>query len=135
MNRFYMGFIPNKVGKVQKPFRATHIVTNIYDIGRATITGLFFNGKKEEHNQLAMSVDANQFSTTELEKARRLFLEKYGLEKKSIKEIDKYLDDNELSIPEPNRLTLPSLNQGASVLITGTGFKEGDIITLIGWVP
>jgi hypothetical protein len=112
------------------PFRPTHIKTNVTAEGVALITGIYLN--EDKHSQLLVTVDAYQWSMALQELMRKQFYEEHGLSGKSFDEIDSYLDEHELSVPDPGRIDLPTMTPNSKYRFTGE--VKADIgIMLVGW--
>lgn len=95
--------------------RPEKIMTSVTELGQAIIDGIYIGGQ----NQLIGELDAYFLSTSLASKLRTEFLTEHGLLGKSYQEIDNYLDDNELSMPDTMRLDLPVIRKDTEVKLTG----------------
>lgn len=124
-------------------FRPYKFYTNVEAPGISSMNGLYFEaagswgeaGQNDTENQwLGGPVDLWEFSTLHVNEMRTAFLEEHGLTGKTDNQIQRYLDDNELSMPDVPRLEFPSLVQGTRVRFTGT-FGAVTGFSLFGHVP
>ena len=113
-------------------FRPHKFFTNIDAPGAAMITGIFLGDDPE--NQILGEIDAWNFSVTYVEQARAEFLRALGLAGKTDDEIQDYLDDNDLELPDVLRLVLRTLRKGERIRITGK-FPPRFAISFLGHVP
>ncbi len=124
-NYEYPGFVPN--AKPDKTIRVTKLRTNVTKSDTTFITGIYIN----HIQQMMGEIDAYYFSTTHADEVRKQFLIEYGLQDKSDKEIDDFLDENEISVPDLGRLDLGTFEKGSTISISGK-FEEVFSIAFIG---
>lgn len=108
-------------------FRPTHIRVAVEAPGMADINRLIIGNV----DQLLSSVDGWNWSIKLAQQLRDDFLKEHGLIGKSHEAIDIYLDQNELSIPDPGRIMLPTVGPNQTITIEGR-FKEDTRIILFG---
>lgn len=107
--------------------RVNRLITSVSNPGLGSITGLYI----ANHNQLLIPTDPWRFSARLAQQIREAFLTEHGLLGKSYQEIDTYLDEHELSLPNPNRVELPTISPSAPIKITGH-FDEGFTLSFLG---
>lgn len=110
-------------------FRPKCLRTNVSNSGLGEIDGIYYTV-----NQLLMPLDLWEFSYVHLDLIQTQFLEKHGLKGKPTAQIQRYLDENELSMPDLLQLELPSLKKGDRVTITGR-FPPDAPLQWIGYAP
>lgn len=104
--------------------RVSRMITTVSKPNQCFITGLYI----AEENQIILDFDLWNYSATFAQQLREAFLTEHNLLGKSYQEIDSYLDDNNLSMPDPCRIDLPTLSAKEPVRITGK-FKENFVLT------
>jgi len=114
-------------------FRPYKFYTNTTGPGISSIDGLYF-GDDPENQWLGGPVDLWEFSTYHVQEWRTAFLEEHGLTGKTDDQIQDYLDERELSLPDVPRLEFPPLKLGTRIRFTGTfGVVTG--FSVFGHVP
>ncbi len=115
-----------------KFFRPNRFYTLSTAEGQGFIDGIYIG----DENQLVgdTMLDSWLFSAHRVDAERKAFFEEHGLLGKSLQEVQIYLDDNELQIPDVLYLDMPSLKQGDRLKMTGS-FPGGMMITFLGLVP
>jgi hypothetical protein len=119
-------------------FRPTHILTNLVESNKAFLTQLFVGDSSLSElcavvngYEYSAVVDGYEYSADLKQKLQQAFYKEHGLEGKSFDQIDRYLDDHEISPPDPNRIELPSIHKGGMVRFAG--YTSVDfIISLLG---
>jgi hypothetical protein len=119
------------VFECQRTYRVTHIRTGIHEPTHAIISGILVNNDKE--SQLLYEIDAYDWSVEHLHRLQGEFLKQHGLLGKTDREVDEYLDEHELSMPEVGRVTLPTVEENSVLLIEGRSDTDFGII-LLGYV-
>jgi hypothetical protein len=112
-------------------FRPTHLRTHATEPGEGVIDGIFHPGSAK--SQLVGEIDAYAYSSKLFAQMQQEFLAEYGLTDKTDAEIQAYLDDNELSMPDLGRIHLPTLKKDEGMRFTGR-FKKATAVGLLGWV-
>lgn len=108
-------------------FRPTHIRVDVEAPGMVDISRLIIGNV----DQLVGSIDGWNWSLKLAQQLRDDFLKEHGLVGKSHEAIDIYLDDNELSIPDPGRIMLPTVRPQQTITIEGR-FKGDTRIFFFG---
>lgn len=114
-------------------FRPYKFYTNVARPGVSSMHGLYFRDDPE-NQWLGGPVDLWEFSTYHVQEMVDVFLKERGLKGKTHAQIQDYLDDNGISMPDVPRLELPSLEMGSRIRITGT-FDEVTGFSVLGHVP
>ncbi len=96
-------------------FRPTLIRVAVDAPGLVIIERLIFGNV----DQLLGPVDAWNWSLKLAQSMRDDFMREHGLIGKKSEEIDAYLDANELSIPDPGRMMLPTVRPQETITIVG----------------
>lgn len=110
---------------LERPFRPWRLYANVNALNLVTINGIYVASQ----NELIQPFDAWFFSPTYAEQLWKQFVSEHGLTNQTSKQIQKYLDDNEISAPDPHRLMLPTIGTGTPIMITGTGESMSIILT------
>lgn len=121
------GFIGSWKVNVERPFRPTHIYTDVDREGEGTIDGIWIAGR----NELIQPIDAYFFSRKRAGIIRNEFLTEYGLANATLDELDDFLESNGFSLPDPNAILLPTLHMGAELRVTGV--LSDKTISVVGW--
>lgn len=114
----------NKHKEVTQPvnyelFRPTNFYTDLAGEGLVFINGIYIIVPgKPQSNILLGILDAWDFSTTNINQSRQFFYEQHGLIGKSSEEIDKYLEDNNLTLPDVPPIDFATVEKGAKIRIT-----------------
>lgn len=103
------------------------VISSVSKPETAIITQLYIDNIE----QLIMPLDAYYFSARLVQELREKFLTEYGLVGKTHDEIDDYLDNNELSMPDPCRFDLPTISSSRKIRIVGK-FEEHCVLTFTG---
>lgn len=109
-------------------FRADRMVVHVGALRLTMITGLYLN---DEDNVLEVPIDGYHHSAALRDKLYQEFLRGAELVGKSSLEIDAYLDEHEISIPDPCYLPLPGIPKDGFIRMTGT-FATDIIVSFIG---
>lgn len=109
-------------------FKARKFRTSVKSEGLVTIDGLLF---KNEQLITIGSFDAYIFSNELVHKMHDQFYLEHGLAGKSLDEVQTYLDDNELVLPDPTNVFVPTMTKGEVIKITGK-FTVDCVLTFIG---
>lgn len=88
-------------------FKPTKILTNVEAPGLVMVENIYIN----DSAQLLVSVDAWLWSARYVEQIQQAFLDEHGLAGRSSEEIDEYLAEQEMSLPTPNAILLPTLSK------------------------
>lgn len=115
--------------KTEKLFRGGRIYTSVDREGVGYIDGLYFEGL--EDNQILGQIEAWDFSIIRIKQARHDFLVEHGLIGKTDEEVQEYLDEKELSMPDVPLLEFPTLEIGKTVRMTGE-FKVPVNVSFLG---
>jgi hypothetical protein len=110
-----------------KVFRPTHIRVAVEEPGVASIERIIFGNV----DQLICAVDCWNWSIKLAQQMRDDFLTEHKLVGKSAEEIDRYLDRNGYSIPDPGRIMLPTVSPRENITIVGN-FKEDTRLFFFG---
>ena len=113
MVRGYMVSLTDKDSAIPNLIRPNKIITNANHPNESILTGLYHNGQ----NQFLGEIDCYRCSHTYLYALRREIIAEHGLFGLTDDRIDDYLDENGLSIPEPNRFTLPTFQKNDKVRV------------------
>ncbi len=138
MQRYMIGLVSAAagteiIGTVQTEFfRPDKLFTNIAGPELASIDGVFLGDDPE--TQLLGPFDAWMCAVLFLEQMRAEFFKEHGLEGKSDPEIQRYLDGNDLSMPDVPRFVLRTLRKGERIRVTGK-FPAGFAMSIVGDAP
>jgi len=113
MDRYMIPLKANKEATIDMEFRTTRIRTRVNEPNKIFIENILLNGVE----QMLCSVDAYQWSGELAGKLYVEFLERYGLKGKSSRQIDDYLDENDLTPPDPGAVMLPTVVKGTKILV------------------
>ena len=108
-------------------FRPIKIITQVQNENEGIINRLVFGNT----DQLVCSVDAYNWSMRLYSLIRDQFYKEHGLLDKTDEEIQDYLDDNELEVPDPCKIYLPTIRVNETITIYGR-FKTDTPIAFIG---
>lgn len=117
--------------KTEKVFRGGRIYTSVDREGLGFIDGLYFGD--DPMNHCLGPFNAWDFSIIRIQAARKEFLEEHGLTGKTSQEIQDYLDENELSMPDVPLLEFPTLDIGETVRMTAQ-FSVPVNVSFMGYV-
>lgn len=112
-------------------FRPTKIRTSVDTVGECFIEQIVLN--KDNLFVSGTGIDAYLWSMKHAQELEHEFYKEHKLIGKSIEEIQEYLDDNDLSIPEPMRIMFPTIPRNTSIEIHGKA-KTDFSLMLIGRV-
>lgn len=110
--------------------RPTHITVDVNERGIATIKRLIV----ANCNVLITPVDGYEYCLKLMNELRTKFYEEHKLADKNQYEIDRYLDENGVSPPEPNRIDIPTVTPQNRIQVHGT-FKVPTSIAFTCWTP
>jgi len=116
---------------LDRVFRGDRIYTSLDGPNLGFIDGIYFG--EDPENQILGELDGWEFSFKLVQLHRQEFYKEHGLVGKSDREIQKYLDDNELSIPDVARLHFTTLNAGVKIRMTAQ-FKVPCNVSFLGYV-
>lgn len=135
MTRWMMtGILPLKGTTVElfvpvgMDFRPTHIRTNVTKENVVKIDAIYCGDNP--HNQLIHSVDGYYWSAEVWDRMRQDFMKRHGLLGKTPAQIDDYLDENNLSMPDNGTILLPTIPRGKSIRLEGKFDELAGIIIL-----
>lgn len=115
------GDISHGISKIpDRTIRIERMITSVTKENIAIITGIYIASS----NQLIAPIDAYLFSATLLKISRDEFLKKHGLSQATYQQIDDYLEEHEMSMPDPCRAELGTISPMCDMRITGTFNEE-----------
>lgn len=102
---------------LEKIYRPLRMYTTVEAHGVTTINGIWIGNT----NHLLQPVDAWFFSRKYGDELYQSFLREHGLTNASAHTIQRYVDDNEISLPDPHRIHLQTIELNMALKVTGTG--------------
>lgn len=111
-------------------FRPRSIRCVVDGPGEGEVSQIYVGNRKMFFDSVG-GVDVYQWSIKLLDIQRHDFLVEYGLMGKSHEEVDQFLDENGLSMPDPGRVELPTITPQIPFRMTGM-MKRDVHFTVIG---
>src|SRR6478735_7683233 len=98
-----------------RDFRMTHLRTDIKLPNLARIREIYVG----KDNQIFGEIDPYDYSAIRLNEIMRRFEAEYGLEGKSDDEAQRYIDKQDLCLPDPSHMDMPPIKAGESITLVG----------------
>ena len=93
--------------------RPRRLITNVMRQNEVLIEQIYF----DEESQLIGPVDAYQWSRHHADEVRLAFMHEHNL--LTMTELDNFCEDNDIDVPDPTKVTLPTMKKGCSIKFTG----------------